>query len=215
MFTVIDTGIGIEKAQAEHIFDEFYQVEPGGNAGFGLGLAICKRAAGLMDGYISLESEPGRGSRFKLVLTLRPGPAITGDIPVLQERADTHALRILVADDNQINRTLLSGFCESLGALCTCVDDGEQAVEEYRSGKYDTVVLDLHMHVKDGLQTAREIRQFAARSSLQPPLIVAVTADDAFVAGFDAAESPFDRALLKPFSLHEFSHAIILVRNSQ
>jgi signal transduction histidine kinase/ActR/RegA family two-component response regulator len=165
--TVKDTGIGIPLSAQPSIFEEFRQADET-NAriygGTGLGLGICRRLADLLGGEIDFESRYGEGSAFWTeipvkIATEEPGKiAGLGD---LQPPQLTPALRILVAEDNEINQMVMEHMLVQMGHSCDIVGDGYQALNAVQSTAYDVVVMDAMMPVMDGEQATRAIRQLA------------------------------------------------------
>jgi PAS domain S-box-containing protein len=172
---VRDTGIGIARAQQQHIFSAFAQAEASTTrrfGGTGLGLAICQRLVGVMGGEIRLQSEPGRGSRFSFEL----------ELPVAEEVAavPTPPLRALVIDDNPTARELLSAMAASLGWQVDVADSGAQALAcidaAQRDGHdHDAILVDWQMPGLDGWQTSRHIRE-RLRPGRAAPVLMMVTA---------------------------------------
>ncbi|RLU02619.1 MAG: hybrid sensor histidine kinase/response regulator, partial [Ketobacter sp.] len=148
-FTVEDTGAGIPEKSLEHLFDVYEQADASVNrsyGGTGLGLHICKQLAELMDGSISVSSVEGRGSTFRVELCL---PLATVDkVPVLEKvspQPKSHFARILVVDDDRVNRMLLQKMLERRGLQVTSVESGAQALAEAKLKRYDMVLMDCQM----------------------------------------------------------------------
>ena len=161
---VIDTGIGIHSERQESVFEPFTQLACNRQVseGTGLGLTITRRLALLMQGRITLQSEPGKGSRFRLEVPL-PQAADPGSAP---EPAQFRVLgyqgerrRILVVDDNANNAALLVSLLEPLGFSVATACDGQGALVQVSRYHTDLVLLDLIMPGMDGQETARELRQ--------------------------------------------------------
>jgi signal transduction histidine kinase/CheY-like chemotaxis protein len=163
-FDVIDTGSGISTEDQAKLFRPFSQVGVGisapGQGGTGLGLAICRELARLMGGDVSLASEPGRGSTFTLWLPVevRAWRAATSktDLPKVTNRY--HA-RVLVAEDNPINRLVTDGLLRSLGLEPTMVNDGLQAVTAANGGAFALIFMDCQMPELDGFEATRRLRK--------------------------------------------------------
>ncbi|MFL6202057.1 MAG: ATP-binding protein [Thermoanaerobaculia bacterium] len=163
-FRIADTGIGIAEDRLPHVFDEFTQANYDIGlkyGGTGLGLSISKRLVELHGSRIAVESELGRGSTFRFVLRLRVPPEVSGS----KERADASAeeqplkgLRILIADDNEINVLVLTAFLEHWGTEVEVVTTGKQAVERVQERDYDLLLMDLRMPELDGYTATRTIR---------------------------------------------------------
>ncbi len=164
VFSVTDTGIGIPKDKQQKIFESFTQADGSTTrkyGGTGLGLSICKRLVELMRGEIGVESELGKGSRFWFTVTLLKQREFKDICPSFPQ--DIRGKRIIVVDDNQTNRTILSKMLESFGCLPRAVKSGAQALQELKQAAnqdnpFDIVLLDLRMPEMDGEQTLRAIR---------------------------------------------------------
>ncbi|WP_142846718.1 ATP-binding protein [Telmatospirillum sp. J64-1] len=180
-FHIRDTGIGMTPEQMERLFQPFSQADSSTTrryGGTGLGLAICKRLMTLMGGEIAVDSRPGQGTLFTVILPFtlpdeedlsldRPAPA--GVLPPVS------GLRVLVADDNEINRQVAREILEDAGLSVTLVENGEDAVRMALDPANDfaALLLDVQMPGMDGLQAARLIRQSVGPERLP---IIAMTA---------------------------------------
>ena len=179
---VTDTGIGIAPDDLALLFKPFSQVDAGMTRnveGAGLGLAISRSLVELMGGQIGVDSQPGQGSTFWFSLALaRAGAAAPEprlDAPALvPPRSAVAARRVLVVDDHEVNRRVAALMLEAAGFAVAMAEDGEQAVQAVRAGKFDLVLMDLHMPVKDGLTACQEIRALPDPVGRIP--IVAMTA---------------------------------------
>ncbi|MCF7837091.1 MAG: response regulator [Candidatus Marinimicrobia bacterium] len=177
-FTVQDTGIGIPPEKVDRLFRPFSQVDASTSrrfGGTGLGLVISQRLATLMDGQITVESQPGAGTTFRLEVQLANPEAIAAaPVPSAAKRQAARDLRILVAEDNPVNRQVVGLLLERLGHGCSFVENGQQAVEAVRQTPYDVVLMDLQMPVMDGLTALQVIRREMPPD--QQPWIIALTA---------------------------------------
>ena len=172
---VTDAGIGMIPEQVALIFRPFTQAEASTArqyGGTGLGLSICRTLATMMGGTISVESEAGRGSTFRVWLPLPPAdPEASADAA-----PDTlPALRILVADDNPINLAVARAILEAAGAVVETVADGSQALDRLRVGAFDVVLMDVHMPVMGGIEAVDHIR--AGRAGRADMPVIALTGD--------------------------------------
>lgn len=163
-FTVTDTGVGFEPDQKARIFGRFHQADGSITrrfGGTGLGLTISRELAELMGGRLDCDSEPEIGSRFWFEMPLPLADlAGTGAVPVPEADVDATALRILLADDHPANRKVIEVLLSGTGADLLCVADGQEAVDAFRGGGFDLVLMDMQMPVMDGLTATAEIRAF-------------------------------------------------------
>lgn len=202
-FEVTDTGIGIPPDKQELIFAPFEQADSRVTrryGGTGLGLTISAALVQLMGGELRVDSSPGEGSTFRFTLPLeRVSPA---DAPPPQAPESVTGLRILVAEDNRVNRILFERLLQRHGHHVVLAADGAEAVERFRdSGPFDLILMDLQMPVMSGHDAAAQIRALEAGASRVP--IIAVTAHalngdrEACLAG------GFDDFLAKPIQHQE------------
>jgi signal transduction histidine kinase/ActR/RegA family two-component response regulator len=197
LISIRDTGIGLTAEQCDGLFEAFSQADASTTrrfGGTGLGLSISKQLVGLMGGDIAVDSVPGAGTEFRITLPLPAAPA-----PASRSRANDWGtslagLRILVAEDNPVNKAVVQAILAALDAEVHHANDGEDALRLLRAGDYDLVLMDIHMPVMDGIEALRRIRSGEAGRADQP--VIALTADamagdgERFIAlGFDAAES--------------------------
>lgn len=179
-FIVSDTGIGIDPRQLGKLFQPFSQVDDSITrqfGGTGLGLAICKQLVELMDGTIQVQSVQGEGSTFTITLPMQlAGGAVEPDSESLLgplAAPDLHGIRLLLVDDNAINRQVALGFLKDTAALIEIAGDGQEAVDKVLANPFDLVLMDIQMPRKDGLSAAAEIRRYFDKSELP---IIAMTA---------------------------------------
>ena len=182
-FDVEDTGIGIDSAQQETIFDAFTQADGTTTrkyGGTGLGLAITRKLMSLLGGTVFLKSEPGQGSVFSLTMPAgfcpldRPAPKdASTDAASAAVNADNVRFRgrVLVAEDVQTNQILIKLILERLGLDVTLVENGDEAVREATENTYDLILMDVQMPQKNGHEATRELRGLGSRLP-----IVALTA---------------------------------------
>jgi signal transduction histidine kinase/ligand-binding sensor domain-containing protein/CheY-like chemotaxis protein len=190
-FTVRDTGIGIPADRMDRLFKPFSQADSSTTrvyGGTGLGLVICRRLAERLGGRLWMESEPGHGSTFFFTIRCRPAqltePAIpqtpqalpdTAAAPAGAPSPDEPPLRVLLAEDNPINRRVALLMLSRLGHQADVAEDGHQVLEAVRRQRYDLILMDVQMPEIDGIEATRRIR-----AELPPelqPRIVAVTAN--------------------------------------
>jgi signal transduction histidine kinase/CheY-like chemotaxis protein len=201
-----DTGVGIPEAQLTDVFKPFVQARDkreAGGRGTGLGLAIVQRLTDLMGGSIAVDSEVGRGTTFTLEF---PQVEICARLPQTfssnERRVDFNDLRassIVVADDNETNRTLILGIFENTHHLVRLVSDGQEAVEAIAELRPDVVLMDVRMPVMDGREALEVLR---AQPGLEVMPVIAVTASS--LASEEATlRRTFDGFVRKPFSRAE------------
>lgn len=211
-FSVRDTGIGIPAEDKERIFRAFEQVDSGPTrrfGGSGLGTTIAKTLTQLLDGQIGLEDNPGGGSHFWVEVPMRAQGAIEGpdegshggkvvsfDDPFVRHKARVRPLRILVADDQQANRTVLCRILERAGHRVQQACDGEQALDQLETDTIDLAIVDMHMPRLSGLDVLRQLR-FMQAGGRKTPVIV-LSADATAQAARDAEEAGAPAFLTKP-----------------
>ncbi len=181
--SVADTGIGVSPESIGLLFEDFTQADASiqrNYHGTGLGLAICKRLVKLLGGEIGVESVPNRGSTFWFTFPYKPATKSMSEIAAYGEKRATHfrstrPLRILVAEDNELNREILKAIIEGMGHSITLAHDGQELIDRHLSGTYDLILSDVRMPKMSGPDAARLIRQMEGPKSEIP--IVALTAD--------------------------------------
>ncbi len=198
-FTVSDTGPGIAPAEQARIFQPFHQATLPGLAaqGAGLGLAISQRLVGLMGGAITLVSAPGEGSRFSFAVTL-PVATMPPPEPARPRITGYHGprRRVLLVDDEAVNRQVLREILHPLGFLLAEAEDGEEAVQAALRGDVEAVLMDLRLPRLDGLTATRRLRETPAGRRLR---IIAISASVFAADRTEAIEAGCDEFLPKPF----------------
>ncbi|MCG8565393.1 MAG: transporter substrate-binding domain-containing protein, partial [Desulfobacterales bacterium] len=186
LFTVEDTGIGIDPDQQKKIFERFTQAEKSvtrSYGGAGLGLAICLETARLMGGTLKVKSTPGKGSRFDLKLPIQiahvPGPvqdhAPPGDPPLPLPQGQP-PLTLLLAEDDKINASVFKSFLSGTGHVIRHAGNGAEALEILEQSPVDRVFMDIEMPKMDGITATRAIRNGRAGERNQRIPIVAMSA---------------------------------------
>jgi signal transduction histidine kinase/CheY-like chemotaxis protein len=181
-FAVRDSGIGFAPEVGARLFQRFEQADASITrrfGGTGLGLAICTSLTGLMGGRVWAESQPGVGSTFFAEIPLPPADLAS----IAEAEADDDiassliGCRVLLAEDHVVNQRVVSLILEPMGVELVIVGDGAEAIEAEATGRYDVILMDLHMPKVDGLTAIRAIRRAEAERGAAPTPIVALTAD--------------------------------------
>jgi PAS domain S-box-containing protein len=179
---VYDTGIGFPSEKADEIFEIFHQLDESStkrHVGAGIGLSIVKRLVEMMGGAINAASEPGKGSRFKVVL---PFKISYGEDEVHEKTnhnekvsAENGTVKVLLAEDDSISRALVEAICYKNGWDISTAGNGFETFEMYKKEKYDVVLMDGRMPEMDGFEATSRIREFEKKSGRRVP-IMAITA---------------------------------------
>lgn len=210
---VTDTGPGVPAHQLESIFDPFVQGDSSiarAHGGTGLGLAIGRQIAGLMGGSLGcVQSELGVGCVFRLLI---PFAQSTGPDPASLSApglaADTRAARVLLAEDNPINRLVVVSMLTKLDAIVERADNGHEAVERACRMPFDLVLMDLQMPGLDGIAAARAIRAHESSQGRQRVPIVALTGNSAEDYREDCTAAGMDGFVLKPVSIDQLREVL-------
>jgi signal transduction histidine kinase/CheY-like chemotaxis protein len=226
-FSVRDTGIGIPLDKQGGLFQEFQQAHTTGRVlygGTGLGLAVSRHIVTLMGGVIGLKSMPGQGTTimftayFTLALRSQPAlasgthtPASTVTLPTT-ESAGSLSLKILLAEDNEVNQRVAMTMLGKMGHRITLATNGLEALEQWRQSEFDLILMDMQMPEMTGLQATMQIRREEAIGAHVP--IVAMTAsamseerDRCLAAGMDDFISkPISYEVIKQMITATLSH---------
>ena len=210
-FKVRDTGIGIEAQQQAAIFDAFVQTDTSMTrkfGGSGLGLAISKKMVELMGGEISVNSEPGIGSEFafKLPVTLA---CIEAEDAARSQDSEKKLIgkKILLADDNAMNREVAIAMLEILGCQVDFAVNGEEAVQLSQTNNYDIVLMDCQMPLKDGFEATRDIRQLE-QGSRKRQVVIALTANALGGDKENCLTAGMDDFISKPFTYEQMDELL-------
>jgi PAS domain S-box-containing protein len=220
-FAVSDTGIGMTEEQTSRLFQSFSQADASTYrkyGGSGLGLAISARLARLMNGDIGVESHPGKGSTFYFTIELEKTKEVVAPNNTSAQAkpsaagADYSALKVLVAEDNTINRKLAQAVFGKLGVKVDLAEDGRMAVEMQKSNHYDVIFMDIQMPELDGLEATSEIRK---QSSTGKPYIAAMTAYALEGDRQRCMDAGMNDYISKPFKPEDVKRVLDLVSISQ
>lgn len=200
LFEVADTGIGIAKDAQATLFDPFTQVDGSLTrkyGGTGLGLSICKRLADMMGGELSVVSTPSEGSTFSFKIPLQRSVKPSDDI---NYQKLLKGLRVLVIDDDELTRDIVSTYVSSQGMICTTASDGEHALELMKKASahhlgFDIAIVDLRMPGMDGFELGKAIR---ADENLKSIKLILCTAFDERGQGEKAISIGYAAYLTKP-----------------
>lgn len=219
-YRIADTGVGITEEFVEHIFDEFSQEDNGARTqykGSGLGIAISKRYVDLMGGNISVESKKNVGSVFTVEFPLEiadKSEVQTKNLPT--ENVDLNGVKILLAEDNELNAEIATVQLEELGIKVTRACDGEETVKIFSENPPDTfdmIFMDIMMPKKNGYQATISIRSLPDRPDSRTIPIIAMTAN-AFVEDVqESLDSGMNGHLAKPIVMEEVTKSIVMNLN--
>lgn len=209
-FEVEDTGIGISENKLNLIFESFTQADASTTrkyGGTGLGLTISQKLAELMGGHIRVDSKLNEGSTFTLELTFQVDASsnITtnsdNSINIAKENEFDKHIKILIVEDTDLNCKFISTFLENLGMSCEVAFEGENAVEAFKTKKYDLILMDCQMPIMDGYEATREIRKIEGGLSHIP--IIAMTANAMNIDKKKCYEAGMDDYISKPINTNE------------
>ncbi len=217
VFHVVDSGPGVSGEMIDRLFKPFSQVDGTFSrrfGGTGLGLSICKRLVETMGGQIGVNTAPGKGSDFHFSLPLKT-PEFSS-IPGLSSPAFLSAngasLRVLVVDDDAINRKLIRRMLEKVGATVEVAESGLAAIENFRRTAFDLIFMDLQMPGMDGLETTLQIREIEAQTGREHRTpISALTANAGEENRRQCLNSGMDDFLTKPVTMVDLETLLLRV----
>ncbi len=211
-FVVRDTGIGMTPRQLARLFDIYHQAEQSTTrryGGTGLGLAITRKLVDMMGGDIDIQSEYGVGTSCRFRVSLQQGdPAQVPDAGISASPVQQTALsgcRVLVVDDNAINRDMVGELLGGLGVVVDTAASGEEALVQVGSVTYSVILMDIRMAGLDGLETTRRIRERPESRSVPIIALSASASHSTQVACLDAGMNDY---LSKPLDMQRLIQRI-------
>ncbi|NEO26025.1 MAG: response regulator, partial [Kamptonema sp. SIO4C4] len=198
-FRVQDTGVGMKQEELVNLFNPFVQTEAGihSKQGTGLGLAITQRYVDFLGGSITVDSQLGEGTTFQFEIQVTPLETTVEAEEIATRQvvglaADQPEYRLLIVDDQPVNRQLLRQILDPLGFVTQDAENGEEALVLWETWQPDLIWMDMRMPVMDGYEATQSIRQQESQRDKKPTPILALTAsafddqrDIAFNAGCD------------------------------
>lgn len=224
---VSDSGPGIAESDLPKVFVPFYQVDGGPDrraGGIGLGLAIVRDLVNALSGDVQVESTPGAGSIFRVVLPVelvdtrataaegKPSGLATPtpEHPVaVGETVEFPSRRLLLVDDNELNAMLAASLLNALGFEVSIAENGAIALDVFARGRFDIVLMDCQMPVLDGFAATRHIREYEARTGSPRTPIIAVTANTLVGDREKCIAAGMDDYLGKPYSLRDLRPKLV------
>ncbi|CAH6782622.1 Histidine kinase [Vibrio chagasii] len=205
-FAVEDTGIGIPNDRLNSIFNEFEQADISTTrnyGGTGLGLAICHKLVTLMEGQLNVESELSKGSRFSFVIDL-PTAVHEDEKETETQAVDLSQFKVLVTDDNKMNRIIAKGFLDKLNIECVTCGDGYEALSLLESDNFNLVIIDNHMPKMNGVETVKKIRE----AGYKDVIIIGWTADIMQTSTHAFIKAGANEVLTKPLIKRDLIEAL-------
>lgn len=206
-FAVKDTGVGLTEAQMASLFQPFEQADASVSrqfGGTGLGLAICKRLVNLMGGEITVSSEYHKGSEFSFDIDVKRADAdqvVAANTALApMQMPDFCGAKILLVEDNDINRQVASELLQPLNLVVSVAVNGREAVDKVMAEHYDLVLMDIQMPIMDGYTATREIRKIYDK--LQLP-VLGLTANVMFEDRLDSLSAGLNAHIAKPIDREE------------
>lgn len=214
--SVSDTGIGMNEDQLALLFEPFRQATAGTArqfGGTGLGMSIVSILVNVMGGQIAVQSAPGQGTRVTVTLPMPETEAPPRQVanPLPPAMAATANLRLLCADDDEINRMVLHAFLGELGVTPVMAESGPAAIEAARDRRFDAYLIDINMPGMDGVATLRALRGMDIEDAAHPPLAVAVTANVMAEDIMAYLAAGFDAHLPKPIVFEDLAHLLLRI----
>ncbi len=218
-FEVVDSGIGLSAEAQGQLFQSFTQTDRSTTrkyGGTGLGLAITKQIIELMGGEIRVESEPGKGSTFWFSISMLLGDDKPVELNTKAEESQDHRgrfdhLRVLVAEDNQVNQLVIKGLLKKLNITPHLTRDGKAALDAYTDSAepYDLIFMDCEMPIMDGWESTTSIRAYPRlRANGEKVSIIGLSAHAMSMERHKAIKLGMDAYLSKPVSLKDITNQL-------
>jgi len=211
-FIISDTGIGMEKELMEQLYDPFKQFENSYTkkySGVGLGLTIVKKLVHLLEGNINVNSEPGEGTVIEITLNVRKTEKEEPELITIFEAKNLSKIKILIAEDDSVNRMGLKKICESMSTNIFEAINGEEALQIWREKQPDLILMDIQMPVMNGMKATEKIRKMENTENTSKKTIV--VALSAYTMPEDIEKfmnAGADGYLAKPFRIEELKKVI-------
>lgn len=214
LFMVSDTGIGLHDSEIETIFEPFTQADGSytrSTGGAGLGLSIVKRLVHLMNGNVAIDSTPGEGTKVFFCITFGKPPkqqkkTKNKTVPQTPNQLPTRRVHVLVAEDEPVNRRMVTALLEKNNMYVTAVENGKEACDALKTNYFDIVLMDIQMPVMDGATAMKAIRDSGEDYASTP--IIALTAHAMSGDREMFLEKGFDGYIAKPIEISDLLNAI-------
>ena len=208
-FIIKDTGIGIPHEKQRKIFESFIQADNSITrkyGGTGLGISIAKELVELMDGFINLDSSPGKGTTFTFTACFESSEEVNEKF--LEKKKNYSyknynfsGKKVLLVEDYAVNRDIAKYYLEEAHCDVVTVEDGRSAVDEFKTSEFDLILMDIQMPILNGYEATKEIRKLPKGKDI---LIIGITAN-AFVQEKETCiASGMQDVIVKPFRRHQF-----------
>lgn len=223
VMSVADTGAGVPEDALPRLFEDYTQVnDPDGRRkqGTGLGLAISKKLAVLLGGDLTAESVLGAGSTFHLRIPAEnkgaaAEPAVAPKSKPAPDFSSLRGRRVLVAEDNEVNRMVVETLCKPTGMDLLVVEDGAQALAAWRRNAFDAILMDIQMPVMDGVEATRLIRREEMSMGRDAIPIIALTADVLDVQVKEHLAAGVDAHVRKPVKPEDLFNTLTMFLDPQ
>lgn len=216
LFEVIDSGIGISNNKARELFQAFTQADTRTTreyGGTGLGLSISSQLVALMGGELQVQSELGVGSRFFFAIDFELAEAPAEVVPLESSERKLHLdfsrLRVLVVEDNRLNRRVVQGFLKRLQIEPDFAVNGQEALDALKQASFDLVFMDCEMPIIDGFEATRQIRTWEREQGRSKTLVVALTAHALNEHRHKAIACGMDDYLAKPLIFNDLERLLV------